>query len=297
MNGDSARTRTSSRRRLWLAVAAGAAIAGVMMAACGGNGGSSAPSNADATGTAGGTPGLSGSITVYAASSLTAALYKEAAAFQQAHPDMRVNFNFGGSPTLVTQLDQGAPGDVLATADEKNMKAASDKGLVTGDVKVFAKNRLVIAVPKDNPGNVRTPADLAKRGLKIVLAQEGVPVGDYARQSLSKMEADPAYGAGFRDNVLKNVVSEESNVKAVVSKVQLGEADAGIVYKTDISAGVGIDVTTIDIPDQFNIIASYPMAVTTKAGNPSLAAEFIQFVLSKDGQQILAESGFMEAQP
>ena len=225
-----------------------------------------------------------------------AALYKEAAAFQQSQPDVRVNFNFAGSPTLVTQLDQGAPADVLATADEKNMKAASDKSLVTGDVKSFARNRLVIAVPRDNPGSIRSPADLARRGLKIVLAQAGVPVGDYARQALSKMEADPAFGGGFRDNVLKNVVSEESNVKGVVSKIQLGEADAGIVYLTDVTIGVGIDVTTIEIPDSFNVIASYPIAVTAHASNPALAAEFMRFVLSKEGQEILTDSGFMEAE-
>ncbi len=278
-----------------IAVAIAAVMAGVQMAACGG-GGSSGSSSPDATGTAAGTPGISGSITVYAASSLTAAFYKEASTFQQAHPDMRVSFNFAGSPTLITQLDQGAPGDVLATADEKTMKTASDKSLVTGDVKIFAKNRLVIAVPKSNPGNVNTPADLAKRGLKIVLAQEGVPVGDYARQSLSKMEADAAFGTGFRDNVLKNVVSEEANVKGVVSKIQLGEADAGIVYKTDVTAGVGLDVTTIDIPDAFNVVASYPIAVTAKAANAELAALFVQFVLSKEGQQILADSGFMGAE-
>ncbi len=295
MNEHPARTRASSKRRFRLALAIVGAVAGAVMIACGGGGSSGSPNN-DATGTAPGTPGVSGSITVYAASSLTAAFYKEASTFQQAHPDMRINFNFAGSPTLITQLDQGAPGDVLATADEKNMKTASDKKLVTGDVKIFAKNRLVIAVPKSNPGNVNTPADLARRGLKIVLAQEGVPVGDYARQSLSKMEADSAFGAGFRDNVLKNVVSEESNVKGVVSKIQLGEADAGIVYKTDVTAGVGIDVTTIDIPDAFNVIASYPIAVTAKAANAGTAALFVQFLLSKEGQQILADSGFMGAQ-
>ena len=284
------------RRFAGIAVAMIAALGAAMLAACGGGGGSGGPSDANATGTAAGTPGLSGSITVYAASSLTAAFYKEAAAFQQSHPDMRVNFNFAGSSTLVTQLDQGAPADVLATADEKNMKAASDKSLVTGDVRVFARNRLVIAVPRDNPGNVQAPADLARRGLKIVLAQAGVPVGNYARQSLSKMEADPAFGVGFSDNVLKNVVSEESNVKGVISKIQLGEADAGIVYLTDVTIGVGIDVTTIEIPESFNVIASYPIAVTAHASNPALAAEFVQFVLSKEGQQILSESGFMEAQ-
>jgi molybdate transport system substrate-binding protein len=281
------------RPRLTLVATIAAVLVGAMLAACGGGG---AGGSSTTTGAAEGTPAISGSITVYAASSLTTAFYKEGAAFQRLHPDVRVNFNFAGSPTLVTQLDQGAPADVLATADQKNMQSASNKNLLAGDVRTFARNRLVIAVPKSNPGDVRTPADLAKHGLRIVLAQEGVPVGDYARQSLSKMEADSAYGSGFRDQVLKNMVSEESNVKAVVSKVQLGEADAGIVYLSDVTGGVGADVTTIDIPDQFNIVASYPITLTKSASNRALAEAFVEFVLSKDGQQILADSGFMEAQ-
>jgi len=267
------------------------ALIGAMLAACGRS--SSSAGDGSPTSAAGATApaGLSGSITVYAASSLTDVFYREAAAFRQAHPGTRVNFNFAGSPTLVTQLDQGAPADVLATADEKNMKTASDKSLV-GAVKIFARNRLVIAVPKSNPGGIQSPKDLAKAHLNLVLAQQGVPVGDYARQALAKMEADASYGPGFSDAVLKNLVSEEANVKAVVSKVQLGEADAGIVYKTDVTAAIAKDVETIDLPDEFNVIASYPIAVTAKAGQPDLAAAFVAFVLSADGQKILTDSAF-----
>ncbi len=271
-------------------IAAIVALAALLVACGGGASGAATPAG---TGTASGTPELSGSITVYAAASLTMAFYKEAAAFQAVHPGTRVNFNFNGSPTLVTQIDQGAPADVLATADQKNMQNARDKSLVAKDVSTFARNRLVIGVPKGNPGGIKTPADLEKHGLKIVLAERGVPVGDYARQSLKKMDADSSYGPSFSDHVLKNVVSQEANVKAVVSKIQLGDADAGIVYTTDITPDVARDITTIAIPDQFNIIASYPIAVTARAGNPRLAAAFIQFVLSGAGQKILTDEGFM----
>lgn len=289
------RLRTSSKQYIRLAVGIIATIALATSVACGGGDAAGSPTAVSGSATSGTPAGLSGSITVYAASSLTAAFYRESAAFQRANPAARVNFNFAGSPTLVTQLDQGAPADVLATADEKNMKTASDKKLMGADVKVFARNRLVIAVPKSNPGEVNATADLAKRGLKIVLAQKGVPVGDYARQSLTKMDADASRGGGFSDTVLRNVVSEEPNVKSVVSKIQLGEADAGIVYKTDITADVANDVTTIDIPDAFNIVASYPIAVTARAANRDVAAAFVAFVLSEAGQKILTDAGFIGA--
>jgi molybdate transport system substrate-binding protein len=282
------RTRRHAAR---LSLIIAAALAGVLVAACGG--GSSSPGGATTTSAPGASPtaGLSGSITVYAASSLTDVFYREAAAFRKLHPDARVNFNFGGSPTLVTQLDQGAPADVLATADEKNMKAAADKSL-TGTAKIFAKNRLVIAVPKLNPGGIQAPKDLSKSKLKLVLAQKDVPVGNYARQALTKMAADASFGTGFSDAVLKNLVSEEANVKGVVSKIQLGEADAGIVYKTDVTAAIASDVTIIEIPDQFNVVASYPIAVVAKAAKPDVAAAFIEFVLSAEGQKILTDNGF-----
>lgn len=290
---DHQRQRTA---RLSLIIAV--ALIGALLTACdsGGDSGLTPTRATPATQAPGGspTPDLSGSITVLAASSLTDAFNQEASAFKKAHPNVTVTFAFGGSPALVTQLDQGAPADLLATADEKNMKAATDKALVAAAT-VFVKNRLVIAVPKSNPGQIQAPKDLAKANLKLVLAQKGVPVGDYARQALSKMEADAAYGAGFSNRVSKNLVSEEPNVKSVVSKIQLGEADAGIVYKTDITAGVAKDVSAVEIPDAFNVIASYPIAVTSKAGKPAIGAAFIDFILSAEGQQILADNGFVPA--
>jgi len=282
----------ASRPALVIAIA----VVGAMLAACGGSNSSATTTPAASTAGASAAASLSGTITVMAASSLTDAFSKEAVAFQKAHPGARVTFNFAGSPTLVTQLDQGAPADVLATADEKNMKTAADKALVAQPARIFARNRLVIVVPRSNPGGIRSPQDLAKPGLKIVLAQTGVPVGDYARQALTKMDADASYGAGFSQKALANLVSEEANVKSVVAKVQLGEADAGIVYRTDITPGVASDVTAVDVPDAFNVIASYPIAVTKDASKPDVAAAFIEFILSAAGQQILADAGFMSAQ-
>lgn len=281
----------ASRPALVIAIA----VVGAMLAACGGSSSATTTPVASTPG-ASAAASLSGTITVMAASSLTDAFSKEAAAFQKAHPGARVTSNFAGSPTLVTQLDQGAPADVLATADEKNMKTAADKSLVAQPARIFARNRLVIVVPRSNPGGIRSPQDLAKPGLKIVLAQTGVPAGDYARQSLTTMDADASYGAGFSGKVLANLVSEEANVKSVVAKVQLGEADAGIVYRTDITPGVANDVTAVDMPDAFNVIASYPIAVTKDASKPEVAAAFIDFILSAAGQQILADAGFMSAQ-
>jgi molybdate transport system substrate-binding protein len=236
-----------------------------------------------------------GTITVFAASSLTDAFNQEATAFQKAHPGVTVKFNFGGSPTLVTQIDQGAPADVLATADEKNMKTATDAALVSEPVRIFARNRLVVIVPRSNPGGIATPADLAKPGLKLVLAQNGVPAGAYARKIFANMAADASYGAGFDAKVLANLVSDEANVKAVVGKIQLGEADAGVVYATDVTAGVAGDVTAITIPDAYNVTASYPAAVTKNAAAPALAQAFVDFLRSADGQAILQKSGFVGA--
>lgn len=239
------------------------------------------------------TTSASGSITVFAAASLTDAFEQIAADFETANPEASVVFNFAGSPALVTQIEQGAAADVLATADQKNMDSALENSLVQDAGKPFVQNRLVIIVPKSNPGGISTPANLAKPGLKLVLAQKEVPVGNYARQSLDKFSADASYGADFSESVLANLVSEEPNVKAVVTKIQLGEADAGIAYVTDVTDGVANDISQVAIPDEFNIIATYPIAITEEADDPDVAAAFIDFILSDAGQATLEEYGFI----
>jgi molybdate transport system substrate-binding protein len=199
---------------------------------------------------------------------------------------------FAGSQALVTQLIEGAKADVFASASAAQMKAAQDAGVIEGPSTVFTQNRLAIVVPKDNPAGIQNPADLAKPGLKLVLAQAEVPVGQYARQGICTAGQDTAtYGEGFVDKVAANVVSEEDNVKAVLAKVQLGEADAGIVYTTDVTTDVAADVTLIELPPAINVVATYPIAVV-KGGNTELADAFIAFVLGEEGQAILAKYGF-----
>jgi molybdate transport system substrate-binding protein len=238
-------------------------------------------------------PSVTGNITVFAAASLTDAFNELAAAFKKANPDAgEVTFNFAGSSALRTQLEQGARADIFASADTAQMDAAKKSGVVTGGDKVFVRNSLVIIMPKDNPAKIAAPVDLRKSGLKLVLAAPEVPVGNYARQMFMKMDADPAYGAGFNDAVLKNIVSNEANVKQVVAKVQLGEADAGVVYGTDITASVAPDLARVEVPTALNVIADYPIALTKEAGNTKTARAFIDFIFSAAGQTILKKYGF-----
>jgi molybdate transport system substrate-binding protein len=236
-----------------------------------------------------------GTIVVFAASSLTDAFTAERTAFEAIHRGVKIEFNFGGSPTLRTQLEGGARADVYASADQANMRAALDKSLVRDAGTIFVRNRLAIIVPASNPGRIAAPIDLAKPGLKLVLTGKDVPAGKYARDAFAKMEADAAFGAGFSNKVLANLVSEEANVKAVVAKVQLGEADAGIVYVTDVTAAISKDVTIVAIPDAYNVIATYPIAVTKDAEHADAALAFIDFVTSDAGQQILVTAGFLPA--
>lgn len=234
-----------------------------------------------------------GSLTVFAASSLTGAFEEIGSAFEAANPDVSVQFNFAGSPGLRTQLEQGADAGVLVTADEPNMAAALDAGLVVDAGEPFARNRLAIIVPADNPAEIDSIYDLANDGVQLVLAQEGVPIGDYARQSLETAGEQPDAGDGFAQRALSNVVSEEPSVKAVVTKIQLGEADAGIVYVTDVTEDIAGHVSMIEIPDALNVVARYPIAITTNAAQPEIARTFTDFVLSEQGQTILAALGFM----
>lgn len=235
---------------------------------------------------------LSGSLTVFAAASLTDAFSEIAAEFKKAHSGVEISFNFQGSPTLRTQLEQGARAGIFASADLNQMDLARQNGVVTSETRIFARNSLIVITPKDNPGRISALSDLKRPGLKLVLANQEAPVGAYSRQVLATLEKDTAYGAGFSEAVLKNVVSLESNVKQVVAKVELGEADAGIVYSTDVTPSVASKLATITIPAQYNVIAEYPIALTKDANNTRAAQAFIDYVLSPSGQAILQKYGF-----
>ncbi len=235
-------------------------------------------------------------LTVFAAASLTAAFAELGAAFEAAHPDVVVEFNFAGSQALATQLVEGASADVFASANEVQMDRVAGEDLVEGDPAVFARNRLAIIVPADNPANVQSMLDLARPDLKFVLAAEDVPAGRYARESLTMLERSVEFQEAHPDFTGFNIVSNETNVSQVLTRVRLGEADAGIVYETDVTPDITSEVDMIPIPDEFNIIASYPIAGLSD-GDQELAGDFVEFVLSADGQQILAGWGFLPAAP
>ncbi len=226
---------------------------------------------------------------VFAAASLTDAFTEIGAAFDAANPGVTTTFNFAGSQALRTQIEEGAPADVFASASGKEMDTLVTGSFVTKDVpQVFLTNKLVVILPSNNPTALKKLEDLATPGIKIVFAAEEVPVGKYARQALDLMDA--SFGAGYKDKVLANIVSNENNVRQVVAKVQLGEADAGIVYASDVIAAP--ELKSIEIPTDLNIIARYPIAPLVKSKNGDLAAKFIEYVLSAEGQALLAKWGF-----
>jgi molybdate transport system substrate-binding protein len=241
-------------------------VAALVLAACGDDssgGGSGAGSPAE--------------IKVFAAASLTAAFTELGAQFTAANGGTRVSFNFAGSQALATQIQQGAPADVFASADVPNMDKV--RGLVA-DPQVFTGNLLQIVVEKGNPKGVKGLDDLAGSDLKVVLAAEEVPAGKYAKQILD------------RAGVSVRPVSREDNVKAVVTKVSLGEADAGIVYVTDVTAG-GDQVEGVDIPEEQNVVATYPIATVKASKAQDKAQAFMDLVRSDLGQQVLENHGFL----
>ncbi len=235
------------------------------------------------------TAASNGEVVIFAASSLKD-VFGEIAKGAERAGVKKVTYNFAGSQALVTQLSQGAKADIFASADEKTMQAAVAAGVVTANTyRTFASNKLIVISAPGSGGKVATLQDLAKPGLKLELAAPAVPAGNYSLQALDKFAADPAFGAAFKDGVLANVVSREDSVRQVVAKVQLGEADAGIVYVTDTK---GSKVGTIEIPDQYNVQAEYFLAVLPNAANVSDARAFVGYLLSESGQKTLQDFGF-----
>lgn len=265
-------------------------LLGLLLAACGG---STTTSN---TSSGGSTPTTASqapvTLNIFAAASLTESFNTIATQYKTAHPNVTLKYNFNGSQILVQQIINGAPADVFASADTTNMQKATAAGLVTTP-KIFAQNKITVVIPASNPGNITSLKDLAKKGEKIVVAAPAVPVGKYGLQVLDKMGKSSQYGPAYESAVKANFVSQEDNVKAVVQKVQLGEADAGIVYRTDVTAAVANKVKLIDIPDNFNVIAQYPIAAVKSSKNAAAAQDFVQYILSSSGQAVLEKYNFI----
>jgi molybdate transport system substrate-binding protein len=243
-----------------------------------------------------------GGLTLFVASSLKEAITEAGQSFKAAHPPVtEVQYNFAGSAALAGQLQQGARADVFLSADKANMDKAVAAGVIAGPVRELARNVLVVVLPEENFGQVATLADLARPGLKIALADPGVPVGNYTMQALDKLAADPAYGADFKQQVLGNVVSRDDNVRQVLTRIQLGEVDAGIVYATDARAANATanaatqPVKTLAIPEPFNVVAVYYIAAVKDAPAPATGQHWIAYILSDIGQATLEKYGFMRA--
>ena len=250
-------------------------VTSLVMAAC---------SSDDTQGDASATEPAETELTVSAGSSLTAALEDAIGpAFEAANDGVTVAFNVGASDSLAGQIQSEGTADVFASASGTWMDAVEEDPGVT-DRADFVMNRLVIITPPDNPADIDSIDDLATPGVQLVLAAEGVPVGDYAREALDN--------AGIADDAMANVVSNEEDNASVVAKITANEADAAIVYTSDVSTVAGNDVTAVKIPADVNVIATYPIAVVEGAPNAEVAADFVAYILSAEGQATLEEYGF-----
>lgn len=233
-------------------------------------------------------------LTVFAAASLTDSFEALAAEFEGAHPSIDVVLIFGASQALRAQIQDGAQADVFASANRDEMKPLADVGMVDeAATRIFARNRLVVVLPPDNPAGVTTLHDLARPGVGLVVADPAVPAGKYTQRLLDSLGGDAGWGSAFRDAVLANVVSQEVTVRAVLAKVEIGEADAGIVYVSDASRSPGL--IQLDCPAEHNPVAEYVVAVLRDSPHMALAQEFVDFVLSAAGQQVLEAHGFLPA--
>jgi molybdate transport system substrate-binding protein len=232
-------------------------------------------------------------VTIFAAASLKAAFTEMGTNYEANHTGVKLKFNFDGSANLKTQLLNGATADVFASADRKNLDAVAAADLITNStVQTFAKNRLVVIVPAVNTAGVSSLPDLARSGIKIVIGDTSVPIGNYTRTFLKSITNSSSDYTDYQAKVMANVVSQESAVNNIVTKVSLGEADAGVVYTTD-AAGAGTQVTQIPIVDAYNVIAVYPIGEVATTAHPTEASGFIDYVMSPEGQAVMAKYGFI----
>ena len=258
----------------------------LVVGACGGTGGDTTTTTTAAPTTAANTAattttaaGLEGELLVSAAASLTDAFAEVEAAFEEANPEVDVVLNLGSSSSLREQILEGAPADVFASANTSNMDQVAEAGGVEGEADIFVLNELQIAVPAGNPAGVTGLEDFANDDLLIGLCAEEVPCGSFGREALEKARVIPA------------IDTNEPDVRALLTKVEAGELDAGIVYVTDVLSTAGA-VEGVVIPEEVNVVAAYPIAALVNAPNPEAAAAFVDFVLSDEGQAILLGFGF-----
>ena len=277
---------------------AGVAVAAlVVLAAAACSGGPAGAGEGVATTPSGGTPAARPAspappveLTVFGAASLTDVLHRLSAAWEAANPGARIVVSTGSSAALATQIEQGAPADVFLSADTANAQRLVDDGFADGTAIVFAGNELALIVPAGNPAGISSPADLARPGVRIVAAGDEVPITRYASRLVANLGRLPGYPAGFAAAYAANVVSKEDDVRAIAAKIELGEGDAGIVYRTDAVAATG--VRTIDVPAGTNVAASDAGVVVAGAADRATARAFMSWLIGPDGQAIMTAFGF-----
>jgi len=231
------------------------------------------------------------SLVVFAAASLGTALGAVETAFRADHPDVTFTTSTSSSAAAATQIEHGAPADVFLSADVANAQRLMDEGLAGGQAVMVATNRLVVIAPATNPAGITSPADLARPGLKVIAAGDEVPITEYASRVVDNLAELPGYPADFAAGYRSNVVSREESVSGVLTKVSLGEGDAGIVYATDAAAAAG-EVLRLEIPEAANVLARYAGVTLASSTAPTLAAQFLAWLAGPDGQRVLSTRGF-----
>jgi molybdate transport system substrate-binding protein len=252
---------------------------------------STAPSVAASTASSGAPSAAAADLTIYGAASLSGALAQVKTTYEAAYPGTTLTISTDASSALETKIEQGAPVDVFLSADTANPQKVVDKALAAGPAVDFADNKLTVIVPTSNPAGIKTPADLARPGVKIIAAGDAVPITKYATQLVDNLAKEPGYPPNFAAAYKANIVSKEDNVKAVVAKLELGEGDAGIAYVTDAKAST--KVATVDIPDSANVIATYAGVVIKASRDADAANAFLTWFAGPDGQAILSGFGFL----
>ncbi len=235
-------------------------------------------------------------LTVFAASSLTEAFREIGLDFERREGAV-VRFNFAGSQQLAAQIDLGGGADVFAPASDRWTRPLERRSLLDASPRTCVRNTLVVILPADNPGRIRELADLAHPGVRLVLPGPAVPAGEYSRRAIALLGSTPGWPPDYEQRVLANIRSNEDNVRGVLGKVLLGEADAGIVYRSDLTSPSAAPLAWLEFPPAARVMASYPLAALTSSANLTLARRFVHFVCSPEGRAILARHGFLDGGP